>query len=239
MTSERSKAKGTTIIKPSGARTEKLVFWGCAFIIIIHLIASFFPHLRLWGINQLHYFSPEFRLALCAIGLFILIPAVNRSLAKLLIRTSAWLGERFNKRNRYLKYSLVSLLGLVVFWFLKAQTPLLGDGYLRAGEIRIGKLISAAEPLDSLLHLLVSKSLGLDAYTTYSVLSCFAGGLFVFLILLLCDCLGRDSREKLFIFLILITMGANQLFFGYIESYTLMYTAMAGYVLFSVRYLQQ
>ena len=173
-----------------------------------------------------------------AIGLLILIPRVNKIVAGVLGRVFDSIAERLKKMNRYLLYSAISLASLVPFWLLRARTPLLGDGYMRAGEIRMGKLHSVAEPLDALLHLMVSKFFGLDAYTTYGVLSCLAGGLFVFLLLLLSDHLGRDGKEKLFVFSILITMGANQLFFGYIESYTLMYAAMAGYVLFAVRYLK-
>ena len=70
-------------------------------------------------------------------------------------------------------------------------------------------------------------------------MSCLAGGLFVFLMLHLCDLLGENGAERLLIFSVILTMGANQLFFGYIETYTLMYAALAGYLLFAVRYLRQ
>ena len=100
------------------------------------------------------------------------------------------------------------------------------------------RAVSAAEPLDNLLHLGVSKFVGLDAYTTYGVLSCIAGGFFVFLMLHLCDLLGENRSEKLLILPVILTMGANQLFLGYIETYTLMYAALAGYLLFAVRYLR-
>ncbi|MGB2804560.1 MAG: tetratricopeptide repeat protein [Candidatus Zixiibacteriota bacterium] len=219
-------------------RLQTTILAACALLTMARIVASFFPHLRLWGLSQLHYFSLEFRIGLSVIGLLILIPRVNKIVAGVLGRVFDSIAERLRKMNRYLLYSAISLAGLVPFWLLRARTPLLGDGYIRAGEIRTGKLFSVAEPLDSLLHLLFSKFFDLDAYTTYGVLSCLAGGLFVFLLLLLCDHLGRDGKEKLFIFSMVASMGANQLFFGYIESYTLMYTAMVGYVLFAVRYLR-
>jgi len=220
-------------------RIEGLVLFSCAFLILIHLAASFFPHLRLWGINQLHYFPPEFRIAVSAVGLLILVPQVNKILTVFISRAFTWLEERFKRMNRYIKYSVISLLSLIPFWILRAKTPLLGDGYLRAGEIKIGILFSITEPIDFYLHLLVSRLLGLDGYTTYGVLSCIAGTLLIFLILLLCDLWGKDGKEKLFIFLILATMGATQLFFGYIESYSLMYVAITAYILFGTRYLKQ
>jgi len=189
--------------------------------------------------SQLHYLSLEFRIALSAIGLLILIPGINKTVVRVLAGVFTWTAERFSQINRYLLYSGISLLSLIPFWLLRSRTPLLGDGYIRAGEVSIRKLLSNVEPLDSLLHLVVSRFSGLDAYTTYGVLSCLAGGIFVFLILLLCDLLGENGREKLLIFSVVLTMGATQLFFGYIESYTFMYAALAGYVLFAVRRLRQ
>ena len=220
-------------------RLQITILAACALLTMVRIVGSFFPHLRFWGLSQLHYFSLEFRIGLSVIGLLILIPRVNKIVAGVLGRVFDSIAERLKKMNRYLLYSAISLASLVPFWLLRARTPLLGDGYIRAGEIRMGKLHSVAEPLDALLHLMVSKFFGLDAYTTYGVLSCLAGGLFVFLILLLCDLLGENGREKLLIFSVVLTMGATQLFFGYIESYTFMYAAMAGYVLFAVRYLRR
>jgi len=221
-----------------GAKVERVIPPACAFLILIHLAASFFPHLRLWGISQLHYFSLEFRIGLSAIALLILIPRVNKILVDALAGVFAWIAGKFRKTNRYLLFSAASALSLVPFWLLKAKTPLLGDGYLRAGELKLGMLLSITEPLDYYLHLLVYRVFGLDGYTTYATLSCLAGGLFIFLILLFSHLLGKDGKERLFIFLILATLGATQLFFGYIESYSFMYVALLAYTLFGIRYLQ-
>jgi len=210
----------------------------CALLTVARMLASFFPHLRLWGLSQLHYFSLEFRIGLSAAALLILIPGMSRIVAEELGKIFGWIAERLEKLNRHLLYLAAGLLSLIPLWLLRSKTPLLGDGYLRAGEVRTEVLSSVSEPLDALVHLAVSKLFGLDSYTAYGVLSCLAGGLFVFLLLVLCDLWGRDGKEKSFIFLVVISMGANQLFFGYIESYTLMYTAMAAYLIFAVRYLK-
>jgi hypothetical protein len=220
------------------AKVERMIILTCASLIVIHLAASFFPHLRLWGISQLHYFSLEFRIAVSAVVLLILIPRVNKIVVDALAGVFAWIAGKFRKTNRYLLYLAISVLSLIPFWLLRAETPLLGDGYLRAGELKLGVLLSITEPLDYYLHLLVYRVFGLDGYTTYAVLSCLAGGLYVFLTLLLSHLLGKDGKEKLFIFLILATMGAVQLFFGHIESYSFMFVALLAYIFFGIRYLQ-
>ncbi|MGB2804561.1 MAG: tetratricopeptide repeat protein [Candidatus Zixiibacteriota bacterium] len=222
----------------SAAKVGRIIILTCASLIVIHLAASFFPRLRLWGISQLHYFSLEFRIAVSVIALLILIPGVSRILAGALTGVFAWIAGKLTKVNRYLLYAVISVLSLIPFWLLRAGTPLLGDGYLRAGELKLGVLLSITEPLDYYLHLLVYRVFGLDGYTTYATLSCLAGGLFIFLILLFSHLLGKNGKERLFIFLILATMGTTQLFFGHIESYSFMYVAVLAYIFFGIRYLQ-
>ena len=221
-----------------GKTIETLISLACAFLILLHLAASFFPRLRLWGVSQLGYFSLEFRIALSAVALLIMIPWVNRPLTEVLTEIFARTADSFRKTNRYLLYSAVSLIGLIPFWLLRAETPLLGDGYLRAGELRLGELLSIAEPLDYYLHLLAYRGFGLDGYTAYSILSCLAGGIYVFLTLVLSHTLGKDGKERLLVFLILATLGATQMFFGYVESYSFMYAGVVAYVFFGIRYLQ-
>jgi Tfp pilus assembly protein PilF len=220
------------------SKVEAMIILLCGLLILLHFIASFFPQLRLWGISQLHYFSLEFRLFVCLVGFLILFPGVNQTLAILIERTFAWVVEKSRKLNRYLVYSVISLLSLIAFWFFRAKTPLLGDGYLRAGELKLGQLLSITEPLDFYLHLFVFRIFGWDGYTTYAVLSCMAGAVYVFLVLLLCDIWGRNGKEKAFAFFFLISLGSIQLFFGYVESYSLMFVALVAYLVFSLRYLK-
>ena len=239
LVSKSSNTKEIAIQKFTASKTERVILFTCAFLIVIHLVASFFPRSRLWGINQLHYFSLELRIVLSAIGLLISVPQINRILAKTLARLFAQIADRFKKTNRYYKYAAISWLSLIPLWLLRAKTPLLGDGYLRAGELKMGILVPFTEPLDFYLHLLVFRVFGLDGYTTYEVLSCIAGALYIFLVFLIADLWGKGGKEKWFVFLILTTMGAGQLFFGYIESYTFQYVTIVAYLFFGIRYLKQ
>lgn len=125
--SKRSDEEEASMAQVVGAKTERFILLACAFIILIRLLASFFPHLRLWGISQLHYFSLEFRIGLSAVGLLILIPRMNKTLAEVLGKVFDWMAERLKKMNQYLLYSAVSLVSLVPFWLLRARTPLLGQ----------------------------------------------------------------------------------------------------------------
>ena len=219
-------------------KLEKVIFLTCAFLILVHAVASFFPQERLWGLNLLHYVPPFPRWLLVALGFVILIPPVNRFIADGLAKLLGLAESGSRRINKYYKYALISLASFLPFWIFKIKTYLLGDGNLRVAEISAGWKFSATEPIDFYLHAQISRLLKMDPYTTYAILSCLAGVIFVFLILLLSDLLGKEGPEKLCIFSVLATMGANQLFFGYVESYTLMYVALAGFLLFSLYYLK-
>lgn len=220
-------------------RINKVTLIGCGFLIALHAIASFFPQPRLWGVNLLYYLPFVFRWILVILSILILFPHINRAIGNFLTDFSRRLTDRFKKINRYYKYVFLSLIGGIFFWAFRVKTFLLGDSFLRAREINLGAKLSFTEPLDFLLHVNVAKLFGWDAFQTYAATSIVAGGVFVFFILLVRDLVGKDNQERFFVFSIFITMGANQLFFGYVESYTLVYVAMIAYILFSLGYIKK
>jgi hypothetical protein len=61
---------------------------------------------------------------------------------------------------------------------------------------------------------------GLGVETLYAITSVLSGIGFVYVLFLLADTLGRDWAEKATIFGLVITTGSVQLFFGYVENYT-------------------
>jgi hypothetical protein len=93
-----------------------------------------------------------------------------------------------------------------------------------------------AEPLTRLVHQTVSRFTGLDLSTTYRILSCLAGGVFVRLLIGWVAGLTFDIPGKLALIVGGLTLGANQLFFGHVENYTLAYVAIWGVLILSWRY---
>jgi len=223
---------------PARARAEKIICGGCLLLILIHLAASYFPSERFWGINLFYYMAPAWRWILAACALLILIPSVNNALGSFLGNVSHAVPDKFRKLSKYYRYTLLSLLAGALFWVLKVKTYLLGDSFLRAREINLGAKFSFTAPLDFLLHAGVAKLLNWDAFQTYAVLSVISGTIFVFLVLLLADLMGRDGKERLLVFSVIVTMGAIELFFGYVESYSVVYMATILYVVLSLRYVK-
>jgi len=220
------------------ARLEKVVLFACAFIILIHAAASFFPKERLWGLNQLAYVSFIPRWIIIVLAILILVPKVNKIFYNVFAGFFNLVEKNLKRINRYYKYVFFSLGSIILFWLFKAKTPLLGDGYLRGGEIMKGAKFSVTEPLDFFLHALAYRFLKLDGYQTYTLISCLAGALFIFLALWLSHLLGKENQEKVLASVILVSMGSIQLFFGYVESYTLVYVGIMAYFLFSLWFLE-
>jgi tetratricopeptide (TPR) repeat protein len=221
------------------SKTAKITALGCLLLIIIHLVASYFPKERLWGVNLLYFFPPIWRWVLCLFAITFLIPQVNKAFSGFWDGFSIPVIHKPGRANRYLKYSLFSLAGGIFFWIFKVRTFLLGDSFLRAREINLGGRNSYfTEPVDYLLHVKVSKLLGWDAFQSYAVLSVICGVVFLFLCLLLCDLFSKEQKERGLVLSVLVTLGANQMFFGYVESYTLVYVSIVLYIIVSLRYLK-
>jgi len=169
----------------------------------------------------------------------VLVPGINQKVADTLAFLFSRIGNSLRSVNRHLKYVLLSWLSFPLFWLFRERMYLLGDGNLRGAEIVAGMSFSVTEPLDFYLHALLFKISNLNVSQVYALLSCLAGMVFVYLVLLLADRIGENGEERFFISSLLITMGANQLFFGYVESYSLMYVALMAFFLFAWLYLQK
>lgn len=221
-------------------KAEKTASVFCGLLLLAYLISSFFPQQRLWGINHLAYFPLFFRVAIVLIGVFLLFPNLNRRINQGLSGLCSSLAD--NSKKRFPKYALVSLVSMFIFWIFRTPTHFLGDGYLRARSLALGIKYLPAEPLDCYLHFLTQKFVsplwGGDSIKTYAILSYAAGGVFIFFALLLAEYLGKTAPTRCLVFIVLTTLGGSQLFFGYVESYSLMYVAVLVYLFFSLNFLE-
>lgn len=226
-----------------------LLSGSCALVVVIHMVASFFPKGRIWGVNQWSYFSPAIALLAGIIVFLFFIPSMNEAARKGLSSLTSRVTRFADKltasggKRRYLVYSVFSALFFIPFWLLRERAYLLGDGAQIISRLNSGELrVHWAEPLETFLHIkifsLADRLLQMDASTLYATLSCLAGVVLVFLALLLADFWGRERKEKVLVFLILLSMGSTQLFFGYVEHYSFLYVFVFAFILSSLGYLK-
>lgn len=224
------------------SKIEKILSAGCAVVILMHLFASFFPNSRLWGINYFFYFPLSVRCVLSLTGLLFLFPPFNRAVINYVENFLKRANDRLPRINRYISYTLVSLVCVPIFWLLREKTHLLGDGSVRVGEIQKGIWLTPTEPLDVFLHSqayqLFHSLWNWNGFTTYAFLSCLAGAIFIFFAFLFSDQIGQIKKGSLLVFGIMATTGGTLLFFGYVESYSYLYASIIAYLFFCVRYLK-
>ncbi len=237
------KSTETSSTPESTSKLNLLIAIFCGLLILAHFLSSFFPKSRLWGINQLAYFPWWVRIIITLIGLSVLLPWVNQRISLLLVAVLDFAKKRLSVR-KHLWYSTFALISMLIFYFIRDRTHFLGDGAQLISLLDSGKLnIKWTEPLEALTHLYLYRFLNLflkvNAETVYASISIFSGAVFVYLLFLFSELLGKDEEGGLLAFILIGTMGAIQLFFGYAEHYTLLYLFISVYLYLSIRFLKK
>ncbi len=215
---------------------------GLLILVICHWLSLFWMTPVLWGIHSLYFFPRWVGWVLTLVTISFFIPPANKFWLKLFESFLGFLWRFFSKINKRRLYLAASLLSLPVFWLFRTKLFLLGDGYLKLSNVTAG-VITATEPLDGILHhqfylLLTYFSPGINPSYSYTIPSVLCGGVFIYLILRMSDLLGETAFEKVLIFISLLTIGSLELFFGYVESYTILLTVLTLFVLLSILYLK-
>ncbi len=221
----------------------KYLFLPLALLLVVwHLVPIYRWTPSLWGIHSLYFFPHWVGGILILIAVAFFIPQVNDFLLKLIDAFLGFLRKitgRIGKRRLFL---LCGILSLPVFWLLRTKLFLLGDGYLKISDVVSGRL-THTEPLDGIIHHQFYLFLnfirpGIDPSFSYIIISLLCGGIFVFLTLKLADLLGETAFAKILVFFSLFSLASIELFFGYVESYTILLVGLALFVLLSFFYLQ-
>ncbi len=201
--------------------------------ICLWFVASFWNGRYTWGFDYLQYYPVWLRLVwfFCGSGLLLIavlyfkketvkVYPVNRKVWQLLL--------------------LLLVVG-ACFTVFRNRIPLLGDGRLRINEITRGRLFSITEPLTALVHGLLYKLIVRTGQTlnsaelSYIIISIVAGlGVTIIYYFIA----GKWFKElKWFGIVFLLSLGLNQMFYGYVESYALFMLFVCCYLWFGVRTL--
>lgn len=185
--------------------------------LLLHLAATIPGIGFLWGVDAWSYFSFPIAIMIGAIGLSGIIPATNNIHIDLFERYSGL----FNK----IPIPVVVIACGLLFFLFSQELPLLGDGFLRIRNAESGTYIVSPEPMDTFLHIfffsLLNKSVGLGAKEIYAYLSIFSGMAAIGGALHYIRKIFTESKRG-FVFAAFFLCGSVQLFFGYVESYSIM-----------------
>jgi hypothetical protein len=238
----RKSAKSIPGQKEVSGKTFEAAFlpW-TAVLILAHLCTVYLGSAYMWGVHFYHFFPVWIGWALTLFSLALLAPPVAQLLYGPLEKIARKIGTPFAKWGENKTFFLLSVISLPIFWLFRDRLHLLGDGMFRITDLPHGN-IHLQEWLDGFIHVIVFRVMhslfsGWTPELTYAVISVLSGGAYVFLALKLSSLLGKTGFGKVLIFSFLITLGSVQLFFGYVESYTILQVALLAYVLLAARYL--
>ena len=188
----------------------------------LFVVASLFGIPALWGLNFLKFTS-----AMPVIVAFVLlaaayVPFVNARLTGALEGASDRVSLQRGSRIRF--GIAASLIFVLVASITYENLPLLGDGSLRASEVLDFNWVHPTEFLDQLVHALlfqyVVKSLSIKPTICYRIISIVSGVFFIWGALKLSTYLM--PQRSLFAFFAMVTSGMAVMFFGYVESYSIL-----------------
>jgi hypothetical protein len=207
--------------------------WGLA-LIALSLAAPLLTEQTAWGILPMTYVPAVPRWLLAAVAVALVLFGDR-------LRFPTWPG-RLTLSPPWLRLGLAALCA-IPFYLLRIQHLRWGDAKVLVQAIphpdfRLTYVWQA--PLDVFVHAkawaLGNRLFGWpDPRPVYWIMSTAAGVAFVWVLLSLARWLGRNRAERLLIIGLVATLGTLELFFGYIENYTIMTLGMLVYIWLALR----
>lgn len=194
--------------------------------LLLHLTAAFSGNQAFWGVDSWGYYNGVYIFLFFISGSIVIIPGINDKIADFFAKTG-------NKLSKY-PFWLLSVFVCAILLLLSQDTYFLGDGLLRISETEKGVFFTGAEPLDTFIHnithYVVNALLFDDASDwfsgdiVYRYISIISGILVLFAIRKYYRNKenNNNSPDSMIMGMVIFSAGFAQLFFGYVESYTLL-----------------
>ncbi|PKO22498.1 MAG: hypothetical protein CVU38_09140 [Chloroflexi bacterium HGW-Chloroflexi-1] len=221
--------------------TSRRLLWALRLLALaligLHLAAPRFSEATAWGLWPATYLPAGWRwgLGLAAAALALLGGRIGRPR-----RDRPYSPMRFNTPG--LRWG-VALLASIPFYLFRIRHVRWGDANILVKaiphpDVKLTYVWQA--PLDVFVHAkawaLGNRLFGWpDPTPVYWISSALAGVVFVWILLGLASWLGRDRGERALLFGLVATLGTMQLFFGYIENYSIMTVGVLLYIWLALR----
>ena len=196
-------------------------------------VCSFFPEVRVWGLNHLAFYSIPVRAGILLLLAVTWITPVGR-----FIYRSFRSGVKRLARMGILLHLVLSLISVVIFFSVRSATDLFGDGMLVSRSVAaiadradldfvegVAQLadVEKVAPGALILYLgaatAASEILGLEATTGIRMFSCLLGGIWVFVVLRILNRFRDKPSISVWLALFLLFGACIEFFCGYIEYY--------------------
>ncbi len=213
-----------------------------ASLTALYLAAPFLPRSTTWGFHFLAFLGPAAPFVFLAAVLLLLAAAANRRTSGAITRGAGSAGSR-----RFLVPAVALSVFAATGFLFRVRIPLLGDSWFLvrnfAGAIQGTEvLLPRDEPLATLYFSAVTDLLGVKTYGGF-LNAFFAGDMvlgaaFILAAWATVRTVFNGGAERLVSFLLLCTLPAMLLFFGYVETYSSVLLMLSLYLLSGVRFLR-
>ena len=214
-------------------------------IIMLRLIPMLFPESRTWGFNHLIFLPYGYSVAFFIIALFALIIPFLKSSEKWGEGLSNWFSNRFfESRLKYLYRMIFIAIMTALFIIFAAPTHFLGDGYPLLNNIAsdTGTFIKWSEQGVTWILLGVQSLIGPknidNALTAFRIISVVSGIVTIWMFYLIAEITGSNNLKRFLIFSFLTFSSVMLLFFGYVESYPILWVGFSAFLYFSLKYIK-
>ncbi len=221
-------------MNPRGEKLPISVLVAYYATVAAFFVASFYPEYRVWGISWWAYFPLWVKFLLLGIGMSA--PTV---IDRVIDRTLKDRDDITPTTYRWLVGGFVVVM-LALFYFLRARTHFLGDGYTLLSLLATDNhFLKLREIGGGIFQYWLFGILGRGGETTallaYRIVS-FTGGIFFLTCLVaLTPRLVSGRLAGILFLLCVLTCGFSMLFFGYVENYALFAVSVLLYVFSAIR----
>jgi len=214
-------------------RLTAVVLTGIGLLSAVHLVSSFMPGLHTWGIDYWSEFPVVIRLGLVLLLGLMMAPGIAKSVDRGLVSAMS---------VRWGRWAGLGVLG-ALFMVFHSHGYSYGDGYsfmayFPNGTLPVFDAHLSTQFFDIIVHWALYRfvllPMGGTIVQSYMIWGALGGVFALWAIGRIASSLSRDTGSQRFIVAMAVTSGAMFLWFGHVESYTLVNAAVLWMIAFAL-----
>ncbi|MBE7550849.1 MAG: hypothetical protein HS126_07205 [Anaerolineales bacterium] len=212
---------------PQDSFLSAIQLWGLV-LLTLHLAAAKLPEENTWSLWPYTFLPSWLGWILALLAGTLIISSINQFIQNKLRLTFYALRFTFSHQIWFI---LISFFSGLLFWLARLRHLRWGDSYLltqalSTPDLELRVIYNWQAPFTVFLHqrlwqLVADPLLGWPVEAVYATTSILCGVIFVYLLLTWMARLGRTPMESAVLAGLVLTTGSMQLFFGYVENYTI------------------